>query len=75
MLEKVTNEIINKILLEIKKEENISKLQINVIDPLIHYTFSQLYPYILATCVIFVLTFLTAIAILIILIFNNKTKL
>jgi hypothetical protein len=64
MLEKVTNEIINKILLEIKKEENISKLQINVIDPLIHYTFSQLYPYILGTSIIFILIFVLTLVIL-----------
>ena len=64
MLEKVTNEIINKILLEIKKEENLSKLQMNIIDPLIHYTFSQLYPYILGTSIIFILIFILTLVIL-----------
>lgn len=64
MIEKVTNEIINKIVLEIKKKENISKLQINVIDPLIHYTFSQLYPYILGTSIIFILIFILTLVIL-----------
>lgn len=64
MLEKVTNDIINKILLEIKKEEHISKIQINVIDPLIHYTFSQLYPYILGTSIIFILIFVLTLVIL-----------
>jgi len=34
----------------------------------------KIYPYILATCIIFVLTFLLAVAILIILIFNNKNN-
>ena len=64
MLEKVTNEIINKILIEIKKEENLSKLQMNIIDPLIHYTFSQLYPYILGTSIIFILIFILTLVIL-----------
>lgn len=64
MIEKVTNEIISKILLEIKKEENLSKLQMNIIDPLIHYTFSQLYPYILGTSIIFILIFILTLVIL-----------
>lgn len=64
MIEKITNEIIDKIVLEVKKKENISKLQVNIIDPLIHYTFSQLYPYILGASIIFILIFILTLVIL-----------
>ena len=64
MIEKITNEIIDKIVLEVKKKENISKLQVNIIDPLIHYTFSQLYPYILGASIIFILIFILTLIIL-----------
>lgn len=64
MIEKITNEIIDKIVLEVKKKENISKLQVNIIDPLIHYTFSQLYPDILGASIIFILIFILTLVIL-----------
>ena len=67
-------DIIDKCVIEIKKEDNMNKIKSNVLDPCVSYILNKLYPYILATCIIFVLTFLTAITILIILIFNNKSK-
>lgn len=67
-------DIIDKCVIEIKKDDNMNKIKSNVLDPCVSYILNKLYPYILATCIIFVLTFLTAITILIILIFNNKSK-
>jgi hypothetical protein len=64
MIEKLTTDILNKFIVEIKKKENLSKIQNNVIDPLIHYTFSQLYPYILGTSIIFILIFILTLLIL-----------
>ena len=64
MIEKLTTDILNKFIIEIKKKENLSKIQNNVIDPLIHYTFSQLYPYILGTSIIFILIFILTLLIL-----------
>lgn len=55
---------IDKLLGEMKNEKNISKIQTELIDPLIKYTFNKLFPYLLATAVIFLLTFLLAIIIL-----------
>ena len=71
MLCKLTNELIDKIIMEIKKPENISKIHINIIDPLIHYTFEKLYPYILISSIIFFLIFIFAFCIFIILIRIN----
>ena len=67
----LTNEILEKILLEIRKKENIEKIHENVIDPLVNYTFQKIYPYVIITSIIFLLTFLIAIIILLLIIRNN----
>ena len=67
----LTNEILEKILLEIRKKENIEKIHENVIDPLVNYTFQKIYPYVIITSIIFLLTFLIAIIILLLVIRNN----
>jgi hypothetical protein len=75
MSEKIKNiclEIIDKCVCEFKKEENMNKVKSEILDPCVSHMMDKIYPYILATCVIFVLTFLLATAILIILIFKNK---
>lgn len=64
MIEKLTKEILEKFITEIKKEDNMTNIQINVIDPLIQHTFSQLYPYILTTSIIFILLFIITLIIL-----------
>ena len=56
--------IIDKLICEIKKEENINKLENNLIDPLINYTFKKLYPYLALASVIFLLIFIIALLIL-----------
>jgi hypothetical protein len=63
MIENLTKEVITKIISEIKKKDNMLRIQSNVIDPLIHYTFAQLYPYILCTSIIFILIFVLTLAI------------
>ena len=55
---------IDKLLGEMKNERNTAKMQIELIDPLIKYTFNKLFPYLLTTGIIFLLTFLLAIIIL-----------
>ena len=56
--------IIDKLICEIKKEENMNKLENNLIDPLINYTFKKLYPYLALASVIFLLIFIIALLIL-----------
>ena len=71
-LKTICLEIIDKCVCEVKEEHNMNKIKTNILDPCVSYILKQLYPYILATCVIFVLIFLMSSAILIILIFNKK---
>lgn len=66
MINKITSELLEKLIDEIKKPVNISKIQKGIIDPLICYTFTKLYPYIIVCSIIFILTLLIAIIILLI---------
>lgn len=67
VLGKITNEIINKLIIELKKKETKLKLQNEIIDPIIFYIIDKLYPYIFITSTIFILTFILAIIIFILL--------
>lgn len=58
------SDIIDKLIIEIKKDKNMSKLEINLIDPLIQYTFKKLYPYLALASIIFLLIFILALLIL-----------
>jgi hypothetical protein len=51
----IGNELLEKCILEIKKQENMEKLHTNVMDPLIDYILQRLYPYIMVTCIMFIL--------------------
>mgnify|MGYP001158262229 CR=1 FL=1 len=57
-------DIIDKCILEVKKDNNITKIEKQLIDPLIQYTFKKLYPYLALASIIFFLIFLLAILIL-----------
>ena len=71
-IKEICSTIIDKLVLEFKKEHNVKKIRKEILDPSIKYIIDKLYPYILATCVIFVLTFVMAVAILVILIFSKN---
>lgn len=68
----IIQEILNKFLLEFKKEKNMTRIQKEVVDPIIHYSFKRMYPYILITLILFCLTFILALLILLLLLKNNK---
>ena len=73
LIKKLTNELLDKFIIELKKPENVNKVQVNIVDPVINYTFHKLYPYILTTTIIFFLTFLLALSIFFLIIkFNLK---
>jgi len=74
MINKLTNDMLIKILNEMKKKNNIKKIHDNLVDPLIYYTFTRMYPYLLIIFSMFIMVFILTILILIFLIkiFNNK---
>jgi hypothetical protein len=68
LVKELTTQCLEKILNEVKKEENMNKIQQDLMDPLIQYTYKRIYPYFLITIVIFLLTFILALLIFIILV-------
>jgi len=62
-IKSLTSQLIDKIIDECQKKQNVDKVKAGVIDPLIKYTVERMYPYIITISVIFVLTFILALAI------------
>ena len=62
-IKSIVLQLVNQLIFEVRKHENLEKIQLEVLDPLIQYTFSRLYPYILATSIVFFIIFLLAILI------------
>ncbi len=71
MIGKLTNEILEKIIFELKKDENQEQLKTYIIDPIICYILDRLYPYIFITSAIFILILLIALSILYLIIKGN----
>jgi len=67
IVKKITNKIIDKFIIEIKQPENMNKLKEHILNPLIKYTYQQLYPYFLISSILFILTFVLALLIFMIL--------
>ena len=67
LIKKLATKIIDKLVLELKEEDNMQKLKVSIVDPLITYTYRQMYPYFVITTIIFLLTFILALLIFLIL--------
>lgn len=70
---KLLKEGFDIIICEGKKEENVEKIK-QLMDPLIEYMFQKLYPYIVITSIMFVLTFTVALCILYMLIRSTNNN-
>lgn len=68
ILNKLSTDFLNNLLIEMRKNNNMEKIQLGVIEPLLQYSFSKLYPYILITSIIFFLIFIVGLVILFLLI-------
>lgn len=71
IISQASQQIIDKVVNEVKKEENQDKIKYNVIDPCVDYIVNRLYPYMVITGIIFILTFLMALIILLIMVKKN----
>ena len=57
---KLATSVLDKLLVEVGREENITKIEEKLVEPLIQYSFRRLYPYMIIAGIIFILTFLLA---------------
>jgi hypothetical protein len=67
VISNLTKQVLDRAIVEIKKEDNIQKIKVEIINPLIEYSLVRIYPYIIITAALFILTFLIALIILIVL--------
>jgi len=67
MIEDLTNKLLDKLLKNISTPENIQKIQLALLDPVISYTYNRIYPYFMLIIIIFSLTFILVLVILVIL--------
>jgi hypothetical protein len=63
----IISKILDNIVLEVKKEENMDRIKKNVIEPIIYNTMYQLYPYIL----VFVISMITLFVLVFTILFLN----
>ena len=64
-IKRISTEFIQTLLHEAQQPHNKDKFQVHILDPIIQYALSRLFPYILVTSIVFLLTFILAIAILV----------
>ena len=60
----IISKILDKIVIEVNKEENMDRIKKNVIEPIIHNTMYQLYPYILVFAISMITMFVLVFTIL-----------
>lgn len=56
------DDMIEYCIYEFNKNENRSRIKKNILDPCVEYLVNQFYPYIITTCIVFILTFILVIA-------------
>jgi large-conductance mechanosensitive channel len=74
-IKKLTSKIVDKIINEIQEPYNMNKLNIHILNPMINYTYDRIYPYFLAIIIVFLLTFILALMIFILLLRQTLTPL
>jgi hypothetical protein len=60
----IISKILDNIVTEVNKEENMDRIKKNVIEPIIHNTMYQLYPYILVFAISMITMFVLVFTIL-----------
>lgn len=72
MIDKLTKDFINKIIIEINKPDNKEKLEKDVINPIFKSFADRIYPYVSLLFVMYSLNLVLIIVIIILLIIYNK---
>lgn len=72
MIDKITKDIISKIIIEINKPENKTKLENDVITPIFANFADRIYPYVSLLFVMYSLNLILIIVILVLIIIYNK---
>ncbi len=74
MVEKITKDLLNKFIIEIKKDENQKKLENDILNPILIKFTNKIYPYIKIVFTVFILNFLLVLIIFIIILCDLNKK-
>ena len=74
MLDKLTKDFISKLIIEINKEENKTKLEQDVINPIFSNFANRIYPYVSLLFIMYSLNLILVIIFLTLIIMYNKNK-
>ena len=74
MIDKITKDFLDKIIKEINKPENRTKLEKDIISPLLSTFTDRIYPYVSLLFIMYSLNLILIIVILILIILYNKKK-
>jgi len=72
MIEKITVNVLERIIDEVKKDENQNKIEIEIINPLLIKFSNKIYPYIKIGFIIYIINFIMGVIILSLLLIINK---
>ena len=72
MLDKLTKDFISKLVIEINKEENKTKLEQEVINPIFTNFTNRIYPYVSLLFIMYSLNLILVIIVLVLIILYNK---
>lgn len=73
MIENLVKNLLDKLILEIKKEENQQKIEFEILTPVLMYYKNKLYPYIILLLLLYIINLIIIILFFIIM-FNQKNK-
>ena len=73
MIENLVKNLLDKLILEIKKEENQQKIEFEILNPVLIYYKNKLYPYIILLLLLYIINLIIIILFFIIM-FNQKNK-
>jgi hypothetical protein len=74
MVDRLTKDLLNKVITEIKKEDNQKQIEIEILNPLLIKFSNKIYPYIKLVFCMFILHFVLIVIILILIIIYNQKK-
>ena len=74
MLEKLTDQLVDQFVAQVKKDENVQKIQAHFVDPIIRYVLDKLWPYLAGCAVICMLIILLTLVTISLVIYDIRVK-
>jgi hypothetical protein len=72
MVDKIAKDVINRIVVELNKEDNKTKLEKEIINPILVMFSNKIYPYVSLLFIMYTINLLLIIVVLVLLIMYNK---